>query len=72
MFTYQVPFLKNSDGRTTYCCCIGDDRRSQELFPELVRLITNYVRRYRLDELDELEGLGLAVATVHLTRELNK
>ena len=32
----------------------------------------DFARRCGLDELDELEGLWLAVATVHLARELNE
>ena len=35
-------------------------------------LAADLVRRCGLDELDELEGLGRTVATVHLARELNE
>ena len=35
-------------------------------------IVLDFARRCRLDELDELEGLWLSVATVHLAGELNE
>ena len=67
---------RRTGGDTACCLCIGDRRRQELSHIEegfhCDEESLEFARRCGLNELDELEGLGRTVATVHLARELNE